>query len=45
MSFNYLIVVNWSFRLCLRVWRGGEEKALRDGKYEGKWRNISKNLE
>jgi len=29
----------------LRVWRGGEEKALRDGKYEGKWRNISKNLE
>jgi len=33
-----------SFRLCLRVWRGGEGKALRGGKYEGKWRNLSKNL-
>jgi len=28
--------------LCLQVWRGGEGKGLRDGKYEGKWRNLSK---
>jgi len=28
----------------LRVWRRGEGKTLRGGKYEGKWRNLSKNL-
>ena len=31
-------------RLCLRVWKGGEGKAFRGGKYEGKCRNLSKNL-
>jgi len=25
----------------LGVWRGGEGKALRGGKFEGKWRNLS----
>jgi len=28
----------------LRVWRGREGKALRGGKYEEKWRNLSKKL-
>jgi len=28
----------------LRVWRGGEGKSLSGGKYEGKWRNLSKKL-
>jgi len=28
----------------LRVWRGREGKSLRGGKYEGEWRNLSKNL-
>jgi len=26
------------------VWRGRKGKALRGAKYEGKWRNLSKNL-
>jgi len=30
-------------RLCLslRVWSGGERRALGVGKYRGKWRNLS----
>jgi len=28
----------------LGVWRERKDKALRDGKYERKWRNLLKNL-
>jgi len=37
-------IYHLSPRLCLGVWRGREGKALSGGKYEGKWRNLSKNL-
>jgi len=39
-----LSLVALSLRLCLQAWRGEKRKVLRGGKYEGKWRNLSKNL-
>jgi len=39
-----LSLVALSLRLCLQAWRGEKGKVLRGGKYEGKWRNLSKNL-
>jgi len=36
--------VSKTLRLCLEVWRGREGKTLKGEKYEGKWRNLSKNL-